>query len=325
LASALVVGLSVWFVRLGGSVYTDTLAALVSALAFYGLLRLARGVTPVRDIVVFALACAACSLTRFSLLPVAILFAVAVIVIGYLPGRLRPTHAWAAAVAAGVAVVASSLWFYLRNLAITGNVSGGHPDWAAEHTSRVARPALDVATDGRFWTTMTEQFSVGTYPPLPRALEPAWPWTLLLFVLPVVAGIVMYVARVLRDDADRAVRILVLLTALCACGGIAIMQVLHTAGGGSSFARYFFALLPFLAPLLVLPLLWLRGIPLAVWTLVRATLLGLEIAATLARDLGGPQAAIYPGPTWLGFGVSMAGAVLAVVLLVGRRRRDEAA
>ncbi|WP_309069367.1 hypothetical protein, partial [Microbacterium sp.] len=42
LASALVVGLSVWFVRLGGSVYTDTLAALVSALAFYGLLRLAR-------------------------------------------------------------------------------------------------------------------------------------------------------------------------------------------------------------------------------------------------------------------------------------------
>lgn len=324
LASALVVGLSVWFVRLGGSVYTDTLAALVSALAFYALLRLARGLTPARDIVLFALACAGCALTRFSLLPVAILFAVAVIVIGHLPGRLRPRHAWLAAVAAGVAVVASSLWFYLRNLAITGNVSGGHPDWAAENTTRVARPALEVATDPAFWRTMTEQFSVGTYPALPRPLEPAWPWTLILFVAPVLVGIALYLARVVRTGDQRAVRVVVLLTVLCTCGGIAVMQVLHTAGGGSSFARYFFAMLPFLAPFLVLPLLRLRGIPLAVWTVVRGVLLGLEIAATLARDLGGPQAAIYPGPTWIGFGVAIAGAVLAAALLVGGHRQKAA-
>ncbi|WP_345751204.1 hypothetical protein [Microbacterium rhizophilus] len=325
LASALVVGLSVWFVRLGGSVYTDTLAALVSALAFYALLRLARGTTPVRDSVLFALACAGCALSRFSLLPVAILFAVAAIVIGHLPGPLRPRHAWLAAVAAGVAVVGSSLWFYLRNIALTGNASGGHPDWAAEHTSRVARPAPDVAADPSFWTVMSEQFSVGTYPALPRALEASWPWTLLLFALPTLVGIVLFVVRALRGRGDRAVRIVLLLTALAVCGGVAIMQILHTAGGGSAFARYFFAMLPFLAPLLVLPLLWLRGLPLVAWTLARAILLGLEIAATLARQLRGAQAAIYPEWTWLGFGVAIAGAVLALAVLVGRRRRTEPA
>ncbi|GAB3280389.1 hypothetical protein [Microbacterium lacusdiani] len=321
LASALIVGLSVWFVRLGGSVYTDTLAALVSALAFYALLRLARGRTPVRDIVLFAVACAGCALTRFSLLPVAVLFAVAVIVIGHLPGPLRARHAWTAAVAAGVTVVASSLWFYLRNIALTGNASGGHPDWAAEHTRRVARPVLEVTRDPAFWTRMTEQFSTGTYPPLPRALETPLPWTLLLFALPLLIGLVAHVADVLRERRERAVRLVILATALCACGGIAIMQIMHHAGGGSAFARYFFAMLPFLAPFLALPLLWARALPLAAWTAVRTTLLGLEIAATLARELSGPQAAFYPTPTWIGFGVALAGASIALGVLVGAPRR----
>lgn len=320
IASAVVVGLSVWFVRLGGSVYTDTLAALVSSLAFLALLRLAQGEGRRRDVVLFVAACAGCGLTRFSLLPVAALFAVALVVVGHLPGRLRPGRAWTAALAAGGAVVVTSGWFYARNLALTGNLSGSHPDWAARHTSRVARPVHEVAVDPVFWSTMTEQMSVGEYPRLPRALEPAGPWTVLLLLLPVLVGLGMALVRILRAPEQRGVRLVLLATVLCTCGGVAAMQVMHHAGGGSAFARYFFAMLPFLAPFMVLPLLQVRGIPLVLWGVARATLLALELEATLGRQLRGAQAAVYPGPTWYAFGLTVVGLTLALVLVVTQAR-----
>jgi hypothetical protein len=325
LASVVVVGLSVWFVRLGGSVYTDTPAALVSTLALLALVRLAQGEQRRRDVALFVAACAACGLTRFSLLPIAALFALALVVVGHLRGPLRPRVAWATAVGAGVAVVATSGWFYLRNRALTGNLSGSHPEWAAEHTRRVARPVTEVAVDPAFWSRMSEQMSLGSYPRLPRALEPALPWTLLLLVLPLVVGLVLAVVRIVRGREQRAVPLVLLATVLAACGGIACMQVAHHAGGGSAFARYFFAMIPFLAPFLALPLLWLRGVPLVLWGVARATLLALEIELTMLRQLRQPQAEIYPVPTWWAYGLTVAGLVLALVLVVTRPRGERAA
>jgi hypothetical protein len=341
LTSAVVVGLSVWFVRLGGSVYTDTPAALVSALAFLALLRLALGGARRRDAALFVAACAACGLTRFSLLPVVALFALALVVVGHLsgrrgpgpvpgsrapgalgPGRLRPTSAWATALGAGAAVVATSGWFYLRNRALTGNFSGSHPEWAAEHTPRVARPVLDVAVEPGFWTTMTQQMSLGSYPRLPRAIEPALPWTLLLAALPLVVGLALAVVRIVRGRERRAVQLVLLATVLAACGGVACMQVAHAAGGGSAFARYFFAMVPFLAPFMALALLRLHGTPLVLWALARVTLLGLELELTLQRQLRGPQADLYPVPTWWAYGIVIAGLVLALALVVTRGARS---
>ncbi len=324
LASVVVVGLSVWFVRLGGSVYTDTPAALVSTLALLALVRLAQGEQRRRDVALFVAACAACGLTRFSLLPIAALFALALVVVGHLRGPLRPRVAWATAVGAGVAVLATSGWFYLRNRALTGNLSGSHPEWAAEHTRRVARPVTEVAVDPAFWSRMSEQMSLGSYPRLPRALEPALPWTLLLLVLPLVVGLVLAVVRIARGR-DRAVPLVLLATVLAACGGIACMQVAHHAGGGSAFARYFFAMIPFLAPFLALPLLWLRGVPLVLWGVARATLLGLELESTMLRQLRQPQADIYPVPTWLAFGLTVVALLLALVLVMTSRTAHDRA
>jgi len=321
LASAMVVGLSVWFIRLGGSVYTDTLSALVSALAFLSLVRLARSAFATRDIVLFAVACAACGLTRFSLLPVVALFCVAAVLIGHVDGSPRARRGWIAAAAAAASVAASSLWFYARNIALTGNPSGGHPEWAAAHTSRVARPMLDVASDPAFWTTMTQQFSTGTYRQLPHALESSWPWTIVLLIVPTALGVVMHVVDIMRSREHRAARAILVGSLLCACGGIAVMQIMHTAGGGSAFARYFFAMLPFLAPFLVRPLLTWWAVPLMVWTIARCTLMWLEFEATLARELRPPQAPIYPVPTWWGVVVAFAGALAALVIVVASRRR----
>ena len=321
LASAVVVGLSALFVRLGGAVYTDIPAALLSALAFLALLRLALGDARRRDAVLFVAACAACGLTRFSLLPIAALLAVVLVVAGHLPGRLRPRAAWATALAAVAAVLATSGWFYLRNRALTGNLAGGHPEWAAENTRRVARPPLEVVTDPAFWSRMSEQMAIGTYPRLPDALAAPWPWwTLLLVVLPLVAGLALAMVRLVRGRDQRAVRALLLATVLAACAGIAAMQVLHHAGGGSAFARYFFAMVPFLAPFVALPLLWLRGAPLVLWGLVRVWLLGLELEVTLQRDLRGPQAELYPAGAWWAFGMTVAGLLLALGLVVARPR-----
>ncbi|WNM24362.1 hypothetical protein RN607_13415 [Demequina capsici] len=308
IAAAAVVGLSVWFVRLGGSVYNDMLAALLLATAFAAAVRLVKGLSGMRAAIVLVIAVAAASTTRLSSVPLAAVIVVLVLVSAALVRRPRPALAWWTAAAAGLAALASSGWFYLRNLEITGSISGGHPEWAADHTSRVARPPLEVAFDASFWAKMLQQFSIednGTHlPGTVIALA-----NLLLFALPVAVGLVLVVARALRRRPVAWDDVLIASSAVGIAGGIAAMQVLHTAGGGSVLPRYFFAMIPFLAPYMAFALLRggrLRPALLA-WLAVRSVLLVIEVGATLSRDLYGAQARIFPVAAWVGVALALAG------------------
>ncbi|MGO3884903.1 MAG: hypothetical protein ACTJHU_01275 [Mycetocola sp.] len=318
--AALITGLSVWFVRLGGSVYNDTLAALVICLAFGMLVALFREPHLRRWYVGFTLFITLAALTRFSALPLCALLLTAFLIQRITIERPGIWRAVGAPVLSGVIMLVGSGWFYLRNVALTGNLSGGHPDWAVEHTGRVERPLSEVALDAGFWKTMLQQFSTRTVP------EQPWAWWMnwgipLLFLLPVAVGGVLWLSRILRERQSRANDLIIFAVIVCACLGVAAMQISHTAGAGSSLPRYFFALVPFLAPVMALALVGHRAalITLLAWVGIRTVLMGVETSAMLGRRFGGEQAQIWPEITWASYAFAVAGVIAVVVTIVAAR------
>ncbi|MGO2658732.1 hypothetical protein [Mycetocola reblochoni] len=346
-AAALITGLSVWFVRLGGSVYNDVLAAVVVCLAFGMLVAMFREPHRRRWYLGFTLFITLAALTRFSALPLCALLLTAFLIQRLTVSRPGFWRAVGAPVLSGVVMVLGSAWFYLRNVALTGNLSGGHPDWATEHTGRGARPLLKVAGDPDFWKTMLQQFSTRTVP------EQPWAWWMnwgipILFLLPVAVGGVIWLRRIAvtrtptdvdtiaptarrsdvaapdRSGESRGTEMIVFGVIVLACLGVAAMQISHTAGAGSSLPRYFFALVPFLAPVMALALVTGRAAAIALlgWVVIRSTLMGVETSAMLARRFSGEQAAIWPGLTWAGYVLALAGAAaLVVTILIARHPR----
>ena len=319
LVAPLIVGASVWFTRLGGSVYNDILAATVVAIACAMFVRLLRGHREWIDVGVFVAACAASATTRLSVVPIAVLFA-AMLLVGAMTARTnRSGRLVFASAAALLAMLATSGWFYLRNVMLTGSVSGGHPDWAVERTGRTFQTPWDVALDPDFWVRMLPQFSTSS----------AWSTrvfllsVLMLFIVPAVVGVVLYLRAALTQiPPQRTASLLALLTIACATGGIAVMQILHVAGAGSALPRYFFALVPFLAPLMALALVLPRRWPilLVVWVLLRLVLSATELTATLERVFSGPQGPIYPAAAWTSLALLVVGALGLLAAAISRAR-----
>lgn len=322
LAAVVVTGLSVWFVRLGGSVYTDTLAALVMTLLFVALIRMMRDGVRARWVLLFIGSAAACASTRLSLVPIIGVACAALILASLVVRGCNAVHAGLTAAGAVLAALASSGWFYYRNIVLTGGISGGHPDWALENTNRVHRPPLEVATDGSFWLGVLQQFSLGTYDSLPFARSAIW-GTIFLFLVPAAIGLCLFVVRSIREREQRAANLIVVGAVLVTSGGIAAMQILHVAGGGSAFPRYFFALIPLLAPFMGVALLSLvpRAGALIVWSAARVVLTVLEFDAAMRRSLPAPQADIYPAWAWAGLIALFAGVAIALTIIVATSSR----
>ena len=319
-ASSVIVGLSVWFTRLGGSVYNDILAATLVAVTLALLIAMLRGDRRWRTVIWFALASAACASTRLSIVPVAVLFAVTAGIGFWVVKGERRSRLLGAAALGPAAILVFSGWFYIRNVMLTGSISGGHPDWAVERTGRTFHTPWEVATDLDFWIRMMPQFSTQSTGWSTRTFLLT---VAVLFILPAAAGVVMFIRRALAPHGpQRAVDLLVLAAIACAVGGIAAMQILHVAGAGSALPRYFFALVPLLAPFMALALLTPRSWPalLAVWSASRVAMGAAELDATLGRQFGSPQAEIQPVAAWIGFALSAAGAALLVTILAVRRR-----
>lgn len=321
IASAIVCSLSVYFLAIGGAVYNDKLTQLLCALAFLFLLRLLTSPTA-GSIVGFALTCAASSLTRFSLVPVTLLFIAVVLIAAVL--RLVPwSRALIASGAAVAAMIVASGWFYARNIAVSGQITGIQLDWGYANLGRTTRPVLDVGFDPAFWDRVLQQFSLNSYPDLPFARSAIW-WTILLLAVPLLAGVIMYVASIFRDRSSRMRRIVIAVTIAAACGGIALTQVLYTAQGGGVIARYFAVLVPLVAPFMATALLLPRRLPVAliVWTAARTVLVlwELQVALTRASQPALPQAPSYPSGAFGAFAVLLAGLILGLVVVVVQSR-----
>jgi hypothetical protein len=230
----------VWLLRLGGAVYTDVFLMLVVTLLLGLSARWARvGRRGAGAQVAWVLLPAVASATRLAGVPLALL-CVAAVGLTLVLRRSRSLRDWAVGVVLPVvAAAAASGWFYLRNLALTGSVTGGHPDWAVTHLERETPTLAEVLLSGGFWQLSFRQFAVSA----------GWAdrLNLVLFVLPAVVGTVAAALTLLRRRGPAAVpdRVIALLL-VGAVAGVTFQQALYVTGSGGAMGRYLAVLvLPF--------------------------------------------------------------------------------
>lgn len=320
--TALVVGTTAWVARVGGSGYNDIFAALLTT----WLLGLAAGA--VRSgltwprtaalIVVSAL----CLGTRLhtvvmvGVLVAAVLAGVVLRTAGLRSGRGDAVRAVVLALGVPAAVAATSGWFYLRNLALAGTVTGGHPDWAAQNLDRVARPVPEVLADAGVWTHLLAVFGHGKLPDAGVVL--------LLLVpagLAVVAGV-----RTVRDErlptAGRADVLLVAAGAAAVAATLA-MQLVYTAGGGSPHPRYLLPVIGILAVLVAHGLVstgrllpWAAGL----WCAVPLADQAVWVAVSAPRYAGvWPDAPLSVPGAWVAWAAACGAVAVAVARLAADR------
>lgn len=314
--------------HVGGSAYNDLLAA-VGVTVLFGLAATAvrRGLDA-RLVTLLSLVAAACALTRLSAALIAVVVAGVALAAGAVraaQGRGRWSHVLALAVAGPGAVLATSGWFYLRNLELTGTVTGSHFDWALENQNRQERPVWAVLADPETWARLPDLFWwAGRLPPsTPLTVTTLVVTAALLVWTPLVVALVSRVrhrgapapaseaATGLAAHTDRT--LLRALPVVAAAVAVSV-QVVYTSSSGGVYPRYLLVValpvcLGVAAGLAVRPRLLLPA-----WTALTV----LDLAVWLSVELATPSAPGYydelPLPAALVGGVAGAAVVASAAL-----------
>jgi hypothetical protein len=312
--------------HVGGSAYNDLLAATCVTVLF-GLAAMAvrRGLDA-RLIALLSLVAAACALSRLSAALIAAVVAGVALAAGAVraaQGRGRWAHVAALAAAGPGAVLAASGWFYLRNLELTGTVTGSHFDWALENQNRTARPVWAVLADPETWSRLPDLFWwAGRLPPsTPLTFTTLVVTAALLVWAPLVIALVASVRRRTAPVETRADRLL-----LRALPGAAVVvslavQVVYASSSGGVYPRY---LLVVSLPLCLAIAAGLAARPhllVPAWTAVTL----LDLAVWLSVELATPAEPRYydelPVPAAV-VGVVAAAAVAGSAVLALRAVRE---
>ncbi|MCP2284461.1 4-amino-4-deoxy-L-arabinose transferase [Promicromonospora umidemergens] len=186
--------------HVGGNAYNDLLAA-TGVTVLFGLAATAvrRGLEP-RLIMWLSLVAATCALTRLSAALIAAVVAAVALAAGAIragQGRGRWVHVVALALAGPGAVLATSGWFYLRNVQLTGTVTGSHFDWALANQNRQERPVWAVLADPETWLRLPDIFWwAGRLPPsTPLTVTTLVVTALLLVWTPMIVALITAVRR----------------------------------------------------------------------------------------------------------------------------------
>lgn len=197
---------SPWVMGVGSAIYNDDVAALEITIVIGAALRLitlpraedaaARGGT--WWVLGIAAVCAAT--TRLALMPLVLVVFMALVLRGLVaPGPLSRVAWLLRPTLTGLAMIAAAGWFYLRNLRLTGSVSGGHPDWAMAHTDRTDPPSVpEVVTDPVYWAKLLGVLSPENTP------GGITLWGLL--VAPAALGVLLAAAAAVADRRRRRAR-----------------------------------------------------------------------------------------------------------------------
>lgn len=294
--------------HVGGSAYNDLLAA-TCVTVLLGLVGTAvrRGLDA-RLIALISLVAAAAALTRLSAATLAVAVAGVAVVAGAVRAR-QGRGRWGPVVAlllvGPATVLATSGWFYLRNLVLTGTVTGSHFDWALANQNRTVRPVWAVLVDPVTWTRLPDVFWwAGRQPPNdPYTITTLVVTAVLLVWTPLVLALVAARRRARRfpptpdvgsaDDpgAGRTDRLLLLAVPVTAVVVAVTMQVLYAASSGGVYPRY---LLVVALPLCLAVAAGLSTRPsrlVPVWTAITVTDLLVWLAVELSSV---PPAGYYP-------------------------------
>ncbi|NDR52590.1 hypothetical protein [Actinomyces sp. 565] len=295
-----------------GAVYNDTLATLLMAACLALTCQFIRqGPTRRRWLLLAVLGCAAL-LTRLSLMVVVAVCMLAIVLEGMVRGAGRDRWGrWTALLngaGVGVLVALSAGWFYLRNLRLTGTITGGHPEWAAEHFNTHQVPVSELAARPETWQRLLSLFV-----PVP-ALGGVG---LVLIAAPAACGLAAGVVALVRrraTGADLAVAGVLGLEAVL----IVAMQLKYSAGGGGLHPRYLLPALLTLAVLMAGGLTcsrWLAGIATGAWFALWAVFFvpwwWQQAQQGAAAPAGGFPA--WPGPAIVLLGAALVAWTIAVV------------
>jgi hypothetical protein len=186
--------------HVGGNAYNDLLAATCVTVLFGLAATAVRRGLDARLITWLSLVAATCALTRLSAALLAAVVAAVALAAGAVrarQGRGRWAHVVALALAGPGAVLATSGWFYLRNVRLTGTVTGSHFDWALENQNRQERPVWAVLADPETWLRLPDIFWwAGRLPPnTPLTVTTLVVTALLLVWTPMIVALVTAVRR----------------------------------------------------------------------------------------------------------------------------------
>ncbi|ROS61813.1 hypothetical protein EDF38_0911 [Frigoribacterium sp. PhB160] len=303
--AALVTAMTGMVVLVGGSIYNDLLAVTFAALALGLAAAVVRGGLTLRLGVLLALTSAGGLASRLSFGIFVVAMAGALVVAAH---RGRPVRReLLARVAAALGLVVAPLlavgWFYARNVALTGTVTGGHPDWSAANLGRNTHPVVEVVQAPTFWTGLFSlyRYDVDRADPLP------WLALLVPLGLALVAAVLLVATRRLRPSRGD---VLVVVMAAAVTALTVVMQLNYVAGGGAANTRYSLPVVPVIAVVTAWALC--RGgragvVLVAVWAA------GVFAAYTTAVDLSvavGPASVLAVAR--VAFALSAVGVVTAV-------------
>ncbi len=145
----------------GGSGYNDLLAAAFVTALFGAAAAAVRRGLDARLVLAISLLTSGAALTRLSAGVVAVVLAGVAGLAGIVRARQR-RGGWAPVaglVLGGPAtVLAAAGWFYVRNVELTGTVTGSHFDWSVEHQGRSPKPLWQVLVEYVTWLRLPNLF-----------------------------------------------------------------------------------------------------------------------------------------------------------------------
>ncbi len=331
--------------HVGGSAYNDLLAATAVTVLFGLAATAVRRGLDARLIALLSLVAATCALTRLSAALIAAVvagFALAAGAVRATQGRGRWAHVGALALAGPGAVLATSGWFYLRNLELTGTVTGSHFDWALANQNRQERPVWAVLADPETWTRLPDLFWwAGRLPPntaltLTTMVVTAGllVWTPLVLALVAAARLRRAAARGLTSPvppdgpdgapAHRTDRLLLLALPVAAVAVSVTVQVTYAASSGGVYPRYLLVVSLPLCLAIAAGLAVRSRLLVPAWTALTVADLAVWLSVELVTPAPPGYYADLPLPAAV-VGVLAAGAVAVSSTLALRAVRDSGA
>lgn len=292
--------------HMGGSGYNDLLAAvLVTATFAVATAAIRHGLTA-RAVVALSVLTSLAALTRLSAGIVAVVIAGVVGLAAVIRARRRRWAPVLGLVIGGpLLVLAAAGWFYLRNIELTGGITGSHFDWSLENQpGRFERSVADVVLAPTTWLRMPNLFWwAGQRPPLTSygTITMIVTAIALLFVPAAIA-----VRRALRAprSTDRLMLGLLLVLPLVL---MVAMQIEYRTNAGGMYPRY---LLPLVIPICLAVAAGLASRPrwlVPIWTAITLT----EFVGWVVLELITP-----PAQPWYYTEAPVPSVVIAVVAVL---------
>lgn len=235
LAPGLLLAASPWLHNVSGAVYNDTLAMLGVTVVIAVSLDILRNGSSSRSWSLIGLGIVIAFSTRLSagligIVPLGVL-TVECLIFGKGRGRFGRFSDLLYSFLCGVTVVLTIGWFYLRNVHLTGSITGGHPEWSQEHLGRTERTIGSLVADPDTWPQLLNIFG-------PSKGGPSiWVSFVLLLVVPVILSVLIVAWH--KNSGPMSQNVVGGLLVVAVILSIAAMQLKYSAGGGALNPRYF--------------------------------------------------------------------------------------